>query len=318
MAHGTKLAGTDYAVTGGQCRVDGVGYAVTGGKTRVAGTAYDIPFEDYQPVLGDNSWSAISRASRAGIAASLWSVGDTKAVELSGTVQRLPLPDTLWVYILGFDHNLAVEGSGIQFGCFLSAETGGVELCLVDDRYGTENQGEGYESMNFFSSMDDPLPWYQSRMRLEVLGSSDVPQAQATAATVTSPAPGTLMAALPAELRAVMQPITKYSDNGGPFMALENVTATVEYLPLPSEREVLGRMRYGNQAEWQHVEQYEFYKLGLSDQRCRADDRQTPVHFWTRSASIVQEHYFVQFSDNTTDNHQPGTASLGIAPVFKV
>ena len=152
MAHGTKLAGTDYAVTGGQCRVDGVGYAVTGGKTRVAGTAYDIPFEDYQPVLGDNSWSAISRASRAGIAASLWSVGDTKAVELSGTVQRLPLHDTLWVYILGFDHNLAVEGSGIQFGCFLSAETGGVELCLVDDRYGTENQGEGYESMNFFSA----------------------------------------------------------------------------------------------------------------------------------------------------------------------
>lgn len=318
MAHGTKLAGTDYAVTGGQCRVDGVGYAVTGGKTRMAGTDYGISFESYQPVLNDNSWSAISRASRAGIAPSLWSVGDAKAVEVRGTVQRLTLNQTLWVYILGFDHNLAVEGSGIQFGCFLSAETGGVELCLVDDRYGTENQGEGCESMNFFTSMESPLPWYQSRMRLEVLGSSDVPEAQATAATVTSPAPGTLMAALPTELRAVMQPITKYADNGGPFMALENVTATVEYLTLPSEQELLGRIRYGNQGEGRYEAQYEFYKLGLSDQRCRADDRQTPVHFWTRSASIIQEHYFVEFFHYTTDNHQPGTASLGIAPVFKV
>lgn len=318
MAHRTMMGGTAYEITGGRCLVNGTAYEITGGRTKVSGADYDISLESYRPVLDDNSWSAISKASLAGIAASLWSVGDAKAVEVSGTVQRLTLHDTLWVYILGFNHNAAVEGSGIQFGCFLSAQSGGVELCLVDDCYGTENQGAGYESMNFFPSMDNPLPWYQSRMRLEVLGSSDVPEAQATAATVTSPAPGTLMAALPAELRAVMRPFSKYSDNGGPPMASGNVTATVEYLPLPSEWEVLGNIFYSNQTEWLRGEQYEFYKLGLSDQRHRADDRQTPVHFWTRSASGSQAGYAVCCLDNTKSSQLPGTNSLGIAPVFKV
>ena len=302
MAHRTRVAGTTYEITGGRCRVAGTAYAITGGRCLAGGTAYDLSLESYQPVLNDNSWSAISRASQAGIAASLWSVGDTKAVEVSGAVQRLTLQETLWVYILGFDHNAAVEGSGIQFGCFLSAETGGVELCLADDRYGTDNQGAGYESMNFFTAEADALPWSQSRMRLDVLGSADA---------ATSPAPGTLMAALPAELRAVMQPITKYTDNGG-------VTATTEYLPLPAEKEVLGAITCGNQDEGAYQAQYAFYSLGLSTTRYRADAPETAALFWTRSASGSQAGYAVYCLDNTKSSQLPGTASLGIAPVFKV
>ena len=302
MAHRTRVAGTAYEITGGRCRVAGTAYEITGGRCLAGGTAYDLSLESYQPVLNDNSWSAISRASQAGIAASLWSVGDTKAVEVSGAVQRLTLQETLWVYILGFDHNAAVEGSGIQFGCFLSAETGGVELCLADDRYGTDNQGAGYESMNFFTAEADALPWSQSRMRLDVLGSADA---------ATSPAPGTLMAALPAELRAVMQPITKYTDNGG-------VTATTEYLPLPAEKEVLGAITCGNQDEGAYQAQYAFYSLGLSTTRYRADAPETAALFWTRSASGSQAGYAVYCLDNTKSSQLPGTASLGIAPVFKV
>ena len=303
MAHWTKVNGTAYEITGGQCKVNGTAYAITGGKTKVSGAVYDISLENYQPVLDDNSWSAISRASQAGIAASLWSVGDTKAVTLGSPVQRSTTQETLWVYILGFDHNASVEGSGIQFGCFLSAETGGVELCLADDRYGTDNQGAGDESMNFFTAEADALPWSQSRMRLAVLGSADA---------VTSPAPGTLMAALPAELRAVMQPITKYTaDNGG-------VTATTEYLPLPAEKEVLGAVTCGNQAEGDYQAQYAFYSLGLSAARYRADAPQTAAFFWTRSASGSQAGYAVYCADNTQSGQLPGTASLGIAPVFKV
>lgn len=302
MAHRTRVAGTTYEITGGRCRVAGTAYAITGGRCLAGGTAYDLSLESYQPVLNDNSWSAISRASQAGIAASLWSVGDTKAVEVSGAVQRLTLQETLWVYILGFDHNAAVEGSGIQFGCFLSAETGGVELCLADDRYGTDNQGAGYESMNFFTAEADALPWSQSRMRLDVLGSADA---------ATSPAPGTLMAALPAELRTVMQPITKYTDNGG-------VTATTEYLPLPAEKEVLGAITCGNQDEGDYQAQYAFYSLGLSTTRYRADAPETAALFWTRSASGSQAGYAVYCLDNTKSSQLPGTASLGIAPVFKV
>ena len=157
--------------------------------------------------------------------------------------------------------------------------------------------------MNFFTAEADALPWSQSRMRLAVLGSADA---------VTSPAPGTLMAALPAELRAVMQPITKYTaDNGG-------VTATTEYLPLPAEKEVLGAVTCGNQAEGDYQAQYAFYSLGLSAARYRADAPQTAAFFWTRSASGSQAGYAVYCADNTQSGQLPGTASLGIAPVFKV
>lgn len=311
MAGVTRVNGTIYAVTGGRCRVNDTSYEITGGTTRVDDVCYDIPLESYEPVLNDNSWSAIASASQAGIAASLWSVGDTKAVTLGGAVQRSALQETLWVYILGFDHNLAVEGSGIQFGCFLSAQENGVELCLADDRYGIDNQGAGYESMNFFTAEADALPWYQSRMRLAVLGSAAAAQRLATAAAVTAPASGTLMAALPAELRAVMQPITKYTDNGG-------VTATTEYLPLPSEKEVLGTITWGNQAEGAYQAQYAFYSLGLSTTRYRVDAPQTAARFWTRSPSGSQEKYAVYCVDNTQSGQLPGTASLGIAPVFKV
>ena len=318
MAHRTRIQGTAYEITGGKTRVNGTAYEIAGGRTKVNGAAYDIPFETYRPVLNDNSWSAISNASLAGIAPSLWSVGDDKAVEVSGTIQRLPIHQTLWVYILGFDHNAAVEGLGIHFGCFLSAQKGGVELCLADDRYGTGNQGAGYAAMNFYTAEDEFGPWYQCRMRLDVLGSSDVPYGTPTPAAPISPAPGTLMAALPMELRRVMQPMTKYTDNGGTFQASTNVGATTEYLPLPAEKEVWGSIYYGNQGEWRYQEQYDFYKLGLSTTRYRADAPQTAASFWTRSTSAVTEGYYVHCLDNAHAGHAPGSCSLGIAPVFKV
>ena len=70
-------------------------------------------------------------------------------------------------------------------------------------------------------------------MRKTVLGSNS--------ASATSPTANTLLAALPADLRAVMKPATKYSDNtGGGSDTASYVTSTTDLLPLLSEFEYHG------------------------------------------------------------------------------
>lgn len=44
MAHGTKINGTAYGITGGKCLVGGTAYAIKKGRTLIGGTGYDISF----------------------------------------------------------------------------------------------------------------------------------------------------------------------------------------------------------------------------------------------------------------------------------
>lgn len=44
MAHGTRINGTAYGVTGGKCLVGGTGYNIKKGRTLVGGTGYDVLF----------------------------------------------------------------------------------------------------------------------------------------------------------------------------------------------------------------------------------------------------------------------------------
>ena len=44
MAHGTRINGTSYGITGGKCLVNGTAYSIKKGKTLVGGTEYDISF----------------------------------------------------------------------------------------------------------------------------------------------------------------------------------------------------------------------------------------------------------------------------------
>ena len=44
MAHGTKVNGSAYGITGGKCLVDGTEYAIKKGRTLIGGTGYDINF----------------------------------------------------------------------------------------------------------------------------------------------------------------------------------------------------------------------------------------------------------------------------------
>lgn len=99
--------------------------------------------------------------------------------------------------------------------------------------------------------------WNNSHMRKTVLGSNS--------ASATSPTANTLLAALPADLRAVMKPATKYSDNtGGGSDAASYVTSTTDLLPLLSEFEYHGARSYANSAEKNYQAQYDYYRAGNS------------------------------------------------------
>lgn len=50
MAHGTKINGTSYGVTGGKCLVGGTEYSVQKGRTLVGGTGYNIQFKPFTTV----------------------------------------------------------------------------------------------------------------------------------------------------------------------------------------------------------------------------------------------------------------------------
>ena len=69
--------------------------------------------------LNDMSWADIRRISDAGLASSYFNVGDRKSVMLSGTACSLSLNGTYYCYIIGIDHNSAIEGANrihFQFG----------------------------------------------------------------------------------------------------------------------------------------------------------------------------------------------------------
>lgn len=74
--------------------------------------------------------------------------------------------------------------------------------------------------------------WNGSYGRNTLLGNSGTP---------TSPPANSFMAALPADLRAVMKPVTKYTDNSGVGSNTSGaVTATTDYLFFLAEFEVQG------------------------------------------------------------------------------
>lgn len=186
-----------------------------------AGTNYSAPASKTVKVtaefilatLNDNSWAAIHSVSGTG--ASYWAVGDRKAVTVNGTVGTQAVNGTYYAYIIGFNHNSSKEGNGITFGTFKTALSGGTDICLVDGNYnGYSTNGTKYFNMNH-SSNTNAGGWKGCDLRYDVLGSTNTNDGDATATTATNPVANTLMAALPSDLRAVMQPMTIYTDNTG-------------------------------------------------------------------------------------------------------
>lgn len=325
---GTEPTKTDYEFTGWNPLPTNI----------IADTSCYAQFEQRIQGLITDSWATISQRSSAGTAQNYYSIGDCKAVELNGTMGTLALDTTLYVYILGFGHNSALEGTGITFGGFkTSYGSSGIDVALCDANYGSaDTSGLKWFNMNHRKG-SSPYGhnyggWKGCDMRYDILGSTDTAPsgygATATAANVgydatntcaTNPVSNTLMSCLPSDLRSVMKPVTKYTDNTGNESNVEtNVTTSVDYLPLLSEYEVFGSRSYANQYEKNYQAQYAYYSSGNSKVKYRHTETSSSVWWWGRSPTYNSNLSFCCVRNSGTANYTSPHFSRGVAPCFLV
>ena len=270
-------------------------------------------------VLADNTPAQIRYIADNDLGANYWSVGDTYPVPLNGTVGTVQYDNlTVWAYILGFNHNPDREGEHlIHFGGFKTAQTDGVDICLDDSHYGdTSTGGAKWFNMNH-SSNTNSGGWKGCDMRYDILGSTDTNNGEPTSTCATDPVSGTLMAAFPAALRAVMRPATKYTDNtGGGSSSSSNVTATQDYMPLLAEFEVQGDRSYANSAEQNYQTQYAYYANGNSKVKYRQTSTGSAAYWWCRSPYAGNGNLFCFVNTDGSAYYGSASYSLGVSPAF--
>jgi hypothetical protein len=287
--------------------------ATKNGQTRsgsvnvVSGTtSYALTLVFVSSVLNDNDWSVIKSVSDAGQGANYWSIGDRKAVTLNGTVGALTLSNyTTYVFIIGFNHNASVEGENrIHFQLAKTALSGGTDVCLCDSSYNDLISATGYFSMN--SSRTNTGGWESSQMRTNICGTS------------LSSYSGTIIAVIPAALRAVLKSVTKYTNNTGVSTSAGAVTATTDFFFLLSEYEVFGSINYANTGEQSKQKQYTYYSAGNSKIKYKHSDLSAAAVWWLRSSKKDGSYYFVLAGNNGTVTVSLADFSLGFAPGFCV
>ena len=233
-------------------------------------------------VLNDNSWATIREVSSAGLGANYWAVGDVKEIKINGKVGNTTFSNlAVNAFILGFNHNSAREGGNKIH--FQIGKIGSAAVALCDSKYNTNISGTGYFSWN--TSNTNSGGWNACYKRKTLYGNDGTP---------TSPVANSLMAALPSELLAVMQPVTKYTDNTGNSSNTSGaVTATTDYLFDLSEFEVFGSRTYANQYEQNSQAQYDYYKAGNSRVAYNHTAVTTAVWWGLRSPQYTDSNGFV-------------------------
>ena len=266
--------------------------------------------------LEESTWAEIAQVSaNKSWDAMGWKVGDTKTITLNGTVGTVALNNyQCKAYILGFDHNAEKEGQGISFGMLEGLD--GKQLCLVDGSYNTATSSATAFTMN--TSDTNSGGWKNCHMRKTILGSTDVANGDATSAAITNPASGTLMAALPSDLRAVLKPITKYTNNVGQSSAASAITPTVDYLPLLSEYEVFKTTTRANTNEATYQAQYQYYANGKSKVKYRHNSVSNTANWWLRSPYASTSGNFCIVNTDGAINSNRASTSRGVAPAFLV
>ena len=253
----------------------------------------------YIAVFNNASYSEISTAAKNGTAASLWSIGDTKAVTLNGTVGAYTFSnETTYMFIVAFDHNSSVEMAGahhIICSFAKSAATGGKDLAYVDSHY---NTGRSDACFHMNSSLTNSGGWASSYMRRTICSQ--------------------FKNAMPSDLRSVLRTRTIYTDNtgGGSGNNSSYVTATTDTVYIPSEFEVHGSRIYANSYEQNHQQQLAYYKNGASKIRYKSSDTSAAAWWWVRSPNYNYASTFCVVSPSGGPNDNSTYADLGFAPLI--
>ena len=283
------------------------GQTVSGTVNVVSGTtSYSLTLSFVSSTLNNNDWATIKAVSDKGDGANYWSIGDRKEVTLNGTVGALSLSTfTTYAFIIGFNHNAALEGDNrIHFQLAKTALSGGTDIALCDNDYPSQVSTTGYFSMN--ASNTNSGGWKSSQMRTAICG------------TNLSSYSGTIIAVIPAALRAVLKSVTKYTDNTGYSSDASAVTATTDYFFLLSEYEVFGTISRGNPNESSKQAQYSYYSAGNSKVKYDHNVTSTAVTWWLRSPADDLYFAFVRVRASEDVIASDANYSYGFAPGFCV
>lgn len=309
MADGSKKTVTGYTCSPTTMAANTTAVTVSyseGGVTKT--TTTPVTVTSISNTLASNSWATIRAVSDAGKGSNYWSVGDAKGITINGKVGATTISNlSISVFILGFNHNASREGNNRIH--FQIGKINGTLVGLVDGNYGNYTSTTGAFTMN--TSNTNSGGWNNSHMRKTVLGSNST--------SATSPTANTLLAALPADLRAVMKPATKYSDNtGGGSDTASYVTSTTDLLPLLSEFEYHGARSYANSAEKNYQAQYDYYKAGNSKVHYKHNATGTAAHAWCRSVISSDSIRFCRVYSDGSANYYSAYHSWALAPCFFV
>ena len=296
--------------------------------------SYSVKFSLLPPVgtaLNDCTWDDISKIAAAGLADTYWDVSATKSIVINGTVGTLSISNlTVNAFILGFDHNSAYEGTNKIH--FQIGKIGTTLIGLVDASYNSKNtDGSKIFNMNHWGNYNYG-GWAGCDVRYDILGSTDVaPSGYSAAVTTsrvgydatencaTSPIANTLMAALPADLRAVMKGVTKYAEAvGNSSNVSANVKGFVDYLPLLAEFEVHGARKYANQYEQNYQKQYDYYKNGNSKIMYRHSDTGSKAWWRLRSPNYNNSNKFCSVNTDGSASNNYAWYAGALSPGFVV
>lgn len=251
--------------------------------------------------LKDCDWDMISNISTQGQGANYWSVGDTKSILLNGTIGNTSIFNSYEVFILGFNHNSDVEGFGRIHFSFRGMN---MPCCFVDNFYETAGSSTAFR-MNTQAS--NSSGWISSYMRTNICGTS-----------LTNYS-GTMIGALPTDLRAVLKSVTKCTVIMAGIGAFSPSTTT-DYIFLLSEYEVYGQIINSVSLEQNHQQQYDYYASGNSKIRAKHNSALTSAKWWLRSIefNLTSTTNFVYVDTDGESSVYSADYSLGFAPCFCV
>lgn len=289
-----EVSGTSVKITGLKAGTAKITVKVAAGTNHTAPSDKTINVTVSLPdtSLANNTPDIIAAAAKSDQAANYWSVGDKVGIAVNGSFGGLSYNNTVYAFILGFNHNSSVEGGNsihFQFG----KTAAGVDIAFVNS-YGSTSTGFCMNTSNTNSG-----GWNNSYMRKTIC-----------------PA---FLAALPKAWQNIIAACTKYSDNtGGGSNTASYVTATSDKIWLLSEMEVQGTRSYANSAEANYQKQYDYYRNGNSKVKYQHTATTSACHWWLRSVNASSTSFFCIVNADGSATSGSAYFSYGFAPGFKV
>ena len=262
---------------------------------------YPVPLAYADPVLANNTPAQIQKVAQAGTGANFWSVGDkTSEIAFKNvTIGSLSFNGIkACAFILGFNHNSSIEGTGIHFQ--LGQTSTGTNIAFCDSGYGVSKTSGTWFNMN--NSNSNSGGWKESRMRTQIcqqFGHN----------------------AFPTDWHDVIAACTKYTHNANgesTYDLPQYTNATTDYIFLLSEFEVHGVRTVAPITEQNYQQQYAYYANGNSKVKYKHSATTTTCFWWLRSIRTGAVQNYCQVSTNGGVYSGAASYSNGFSPAFMI